>query len=109
MPYTLQLNDKSAIEQRFATADEFRQMICDHFDVLYREGALSGRVMAIALHPYLIGVPHRISALNAALKHICRHRKVWKATGAEIARHYLAESTAASNPSRWGAGGERRR
>ena len=66
-------------------------MICDQFDVLYREGAKSGRVMAIALHPYLIGVPHRIGALDAALKYICKHKKVWKATGSEIARHYLAQ------------------
>jgi peptidoglycan/xylan/chitin deacetylase (PgdA/CDA1 family) len=66
-------------------------MICDQFDVLYKEGAKSGRVMAIALHPYLIGVPHRIGAFDAALKYICKHKKVWKATGAEIAQHYLAQ------------------
>jgi hypothetical protein len=35
-------------------------------------------------------VPHRIGALDAALKYICKHKKVWKATGAEIANHYLA-------------------
>ena len=92
MPYTQQLNDKSAIERRLMSADGFRQMICDQFDVLYKEGAKSGRVMAIALHPYLIGVPHRIGALDAALKYICKHKKVWKATGSEIARHYLAQS-----------------
>jgi allantoinase len=91
MPYTQQLNDKSAIERRLVTADGFRQMICDQFDVLYDEGAKSGRVMAIALHPYLIGVPHRIGALDAALKHICKHKKVWKATGSEIARHARAQ------------------
>ena len=91
MPYTQQLNDKSSIERRFVSADGFRQMICDQFDVLYREGAKSGRVMAIALHPYLIGVPHRIGALDAALKYISKHKKVWKATGSEIARHYLAQ------------------
>jgi peptidoglycan/xylan/chitin deacetylase (PgdA/CDA1 family) len=91
MPYTQQLNDKSAIERRFNTADEFAQMICDQFDVLYREGAKSGRVMAIALHPYLIGVPHRIGAFDRALKHISKHKKVWKTTGAEIAQHYLAQ------------------
>jgi hypothetical protein len=66
-------------------------MICDQFDVLYKEGAKSGRVMAIALHPYLIGVPHRIGAFDAALKYICKHKKVWKATGSEIASHYLAQ------------------
>ena len=91
MPYTQQLNDKSTIERRFVSADGFKQMICDQFDVLYKEGAKSGRVMAIALHPYLIGVPHRIGALDAALKYICKHKKVWKATGSEIARHYLAQ------------------
>jgi peptidoglycan/xylan/chitin deacetylase (PgdA/CDA1 family) len=92
MPYTQQLNDKSSIERRFISADGFRQMICDQFDVLYKEGAKSGRVMAIALHPYLIGVPHRIGALDAALKYIGKHKKVWKATGAEIARAYVEQT-----------------
>ena len=91
VPYTQQLNDKASIEHRFVEADGFRQMICDEFDVLYHEGAKSGRVMAIALHPYLIGVPHRIGALDAALKYISKHKKVWKTTGAEIARHYRAQ------------------
>jgi peptidoglycan/xylan/chitin deacetylase (PgdA/CDA1 family) len=101
MPYTQQLNDKSSIEKRYNTADEFRQMICDQFDVLYREGAKSGRVMAIALHPYLIGVPHRIGALDRALRYICKHKKIWKATGSEIARHYVAQAkNAASTPKR---------
>ena len=43
------------------------------------------------IHPYLIGVPHRIGAFDAALKYICQHKKVWKATGSEIARHYRAQ------------------
>ena len=45
--------------------------------------------MAIALHPYLTGVPHRIGALDAALEHILRREGVWRATGSEIARHYM--------------------
>jgi peptidoglycan/xylan/chitin deacetylase (PgdA/CDA1 family) len=91
MPYTQQLNDKSAIERRYVSGEGFCQMICDSFDVLYKEGAKSGRVMAIALHPYLIGVPHRIAAFDKALKYISKHKKVWKTTGSEIARHYLAQ------------------
>ena len=47
--------------------------------------------MAIALHPYLTGVPHRIDAFDAALGYICNHARVWKATGSEIARHYLTQ------------------
>jgi allantoinase len=92
VPYSYEINDKPAFEHARRTAGEFRDMICRQFDVLYREGAQSGRVMAIALHPYLTGVPHRIDAFDAALDYICRHPRVWKATGCEIARHYRAQT-----------------
>jgi hypothetical protein len=36
------------------------------FDTLYREGETVPRVMAIAVHPFVTGQPHRISALDAA-------------------------------------------
>src|SRR5437763_1173708 len=88
VPYSTEINDKPAFEKRNRTAEEFRDMIVRQFDVLYEEGAESGRVMAIALHPYLTGVPHRIGALDAALAHILRREGVWRATGAEIAQHY---------------------
>jgi hypothetical protein len=88
MPYSQEINDKPVFERQHRTADEFRDMICRQFDVLYREGAESARVMAIAIHPYLTGVPHRIDAFDVALAHICGHAGVWKATGAEIARHF---------------------
>lgn len=91
VPYSHEINDKPAFENHHRTAVEFQEMICRQFDVLYREGAESGRVMAICLHPYITGVPHRIDALDAALDHICSHQGVWKATGAEIARHYRAQ------------------
>jgi allantoinase len=91
VPYSHEINDKPVFERAHRTADEFRDMICRQFDVLYREGAESGRVMAIALHPYLTGVPYRIDAFDAALAYICRHPRVWRATGSEIARHYRAQ------------------
>ncbi len=73
VPYSHEINDKPAFENFYRTADQFREMICRQFDVLYREGAQSGRVMAIAIHPYLTGVPHRIDAFAEALGYICRH------------------------------------
>jgi hypothetical protein len=47
--------------------------------------------MHIAVHPYLTGMPYRIGALDEALEYICKHSKVWKATGSDIARHYRAQ------------------
>jgi hypothetical protein len=74
-------------EKKHWTAAQFGEMIRRQFDVLYREGADSGRVMAVALHPYLSGMPHRIDALDEAFAYIARHDHVWLATGAEIAAH----------------------
>jgi allantoinase len=91
LPYSHEINDKPVYERRYHTALQFQEMICRQFDVLYREGAETGRVMAIALHPYLTGVPHRIDALDAALAHICKHDKVWLATGSEIVQAYRAQ------------------
>jgi hypothetical protein len=49
-------------------------------------GCRTGRVMAICLHPYLIGVPHRIPGLDWALHYIRAHERVGFATGEEIVR-----------------------
>ena len=95
IPYSCDINDKLAYEKLNRTATEFQEMICRQFDVLYAEGANSGRVMAICLHPYLTGQPYRIGALDAALSYICGHAGVWLATGREIAREYLSQARAA--------------
>jgi allantoinase len=93
--YSMEINDKLAFEYRNQTAEQFETMIRRQFDVLYREGSESGRVMAICLHPYIIGVPHRIDALDSALRYITSHDGVWLATGGEIVDHYLQSGPAA--------------
>lgn len=90
IPYTSDLNDFPQLLQKGRSAGEFADMIRDAFDVLYREGETSGRVMAISLHPFLIGTSHSIGALDSALDYVCRHDGVWLATGAEIVEHYLS-------------------
>jgi allantoinase len=94
IPYSFEINDIAAFVEHHHTAEEFEIMIRRQFDVLYREGVSSGRVMAIALHPYITGMPHRIDALDSALNYICAHDAVWLATGSEITNHYLASNSA---------------
>jgi len=93
LPYSYEINDAAQINHRDRSIDEFVQMIRMQFDTLYREGEKSGRVMAICLHPWMIGVPHRIDGLDAALRYICSHDGVWKATGEEIVQAYLASGS----------------
>jgi peptidoglycan/xylan/chitin deacetylase (PgdA/CDA1 family) len=88
IPYTWEANDVLIKSDKIST-DEFELIMKRQFDVLYREGAQSGRVMCIALHPFIIGAPHRIDSLDRVLKHIVSHHDVWVTTGGEIMDHYL--------------------
>ena len=88
IPYTMELNDKRMYERLGLQGRDFVQIIADQFDTLYEEGADSGRVMCIALHPYLTGVPYRIKYLDQVLAYINRHEHVWWATGSEIVDAY---------------------
>ncbi len=88
IPYSVELNDIPNFLARNRTGEEFGRQICDQFDVLYEDGATTGRVMAICLHPFLIGHPHRSRYFAKALEHITRAREVWVTTGGEIADWY---------------------
>lgn len=90
LPYGAGVSDKQHFELRNGSPADFDTMIRDAFDVLYAESADSGRVVAMSLHPYIIGVPHRIAALDRALDYIMSHDGVWSATGAEIADWFLS-------------------
>jgi len=59
-------------------------MIAQSFDTLYRDGETNGRLLVLNLHPFLIGQPFRIGTLDAALAHVVRHPRVWRASGGEI-------------------------
>jgi peptidoglycan/xylan/chitin deacetylase (PgdA/CDA1 family) len=88
IPYSIELNDMPLFNVPSIDIQDFHRRICDAFDVLYEEGERTGRVMGIALHPFLIGAPHRIKYLDKALGYISSHQKVWFATGHEIIAAY---------------------
>jgi peptidoglycan/xylan/chitin deacetylase (PgdA/CDA1 family) len=88
VPYSLDLNDIPAFIGQKMSAQGFYEMIKDQFDTLYREGADQARVMCIALHPFLIGMPYRIGWLDKALQYITGHKDVWITTSGEIAGWY---------------------
>ena len=89
VPYSLELNDTIVYVTNKIEPRRYGQMIKDAFDRLYAEGAESGTVMCVPLHAYQVSHPHRLRAFEEAMDHVCGHAGVWKATGREIARHYL--------------------
>jgi allantoinase len=104
VPYAIEVNDISLFLGKGFTAEQFYQAVVDQFDVLYAEGEQSGRVMCVALHPFIVNQPFRHKYLDRALEYITGHDDVWLATSDEIADWYyqnyydqaVAQTTAAA-------------
>ena len=62
----------------------------DSFETLYREGESSARIMGIAIHPYITGVPHRIAYFERLLEFLQSRESVIFMTGGEILDWYRA-------------------
>jgi allantoinase len=96
VPYTVEINDvvMSAVQQQ--PSDEIFRRGRDQFDRLYSDGRTAPRIMAISIHPYLTGVPHRIKYLEALYDYILGHTGVIMWTGAEILDWYRSETDKAA-------------
>jgi peptidoglycan/xylan/chitin deacetylase (PgdA/CDA1 family) len=88
VPYSVELNDSPFYRQNYE-ADYWAEICKRQFDVLYKEGRQSGRVMCIPLHPFLTGQPHRIKYLDDVLSYIMKHDRVWQTTADEIAEYFI--------------------
>lgn len=95
LPYTVEINDVVISAVRGMPSDEIFRRGVDQFDRLWQEGATQPRVMAISIHPYLTGAPHRIKYLEKLYDHILAHEGVLMWTGAQILDWRLAEERAA--------------
>ena len=88
IPYTVETNDISVFALQQHSSDEFLKRGKDQFDRLYQEAADNARVMAISIHPYITGVPHRIGYLEQLFDYIGGHDEVAWMTASEIGDWY---------------------
>ncbi|TCO54718.1 polysaccharide deacetylase family protein [Actinocrispum wychmicini] len=91
VPYSIEVNDIPMFLGKGFTGEQFYQAVIDQFDQLYAEGEHTGRVMCLALHPFIINQPFRHKYLDRALDYITGHAGVWFATSDEIAEWYYRE------------------
>ncbi len=89
IPYQVELNDFHQLVLGGLTPTRYFEQFKAHFDRLYREGEGSGKVVGLPLHPYVIGSPHYIGALNDMLGYAREHEYVWYARADEIADWYF--------------------
>jgi hypothetical protein len=92
VPYPQELNDIPAVVSRRASGQEFADMVVATFDEMLEQSRTAPLVMGIAVHPYVVGVPHRLRPLRAALAHVAAPRdEVWLTTAGAVAEHAARE------------------
>jgi allantoinase len=84
LPYTVELNDIPMMIVQHHASPVFLARFIDQFDRLYREGAERAKIMAVAVHPYISGAPHRIRYFEEAFEYAGRHPGVAFWTGEKI-------------------------
>ncbi len=97
LPYTVELNDIPAVLRFGHTGAEFADAVRAQFDVLYAEGAQSGRVLCVSVHPFISGQPLRARYLADALAYVTSRPRVWLAVGGEILDAYRAQAVSGSS------------
>jgi allantoinase len=91
LPYSVELNDIPMMLVQHHESDYLLRRTIDQFERLYAEGEKRAKILALAIHPYISGQPHRMKYLEQIYDFANRHKGVLHWNGAEILDWYLAE------------------
>lgn len=91
VPYNFELHDIVLMNLQHHPSGMMYERTLDQFECLYEESAERPKVMAIACHPYLSGVPHRVKHVERAYASILEREGVAAWDGAKILDWYLTQ------------------
>ncbi len=91
IPYTQECNDVAMMLIQHHKASEYYDRACDQFDQIYADSATSSRIMALVVHPYIMGAPHRCKYFARVFDHIKKHDDVVFWTGSDIVDWYRTQ------------------
>ena len=91
LPYTQECNDVAMMLIQHHKASEYYDRAIDQFAQLYADATQSARIMALVVHPYIMGAPHRLRYFRDVLARIRDHQGVLFWTGEEILDWYLVQ------------------
>jgi hypothetical protein len=90
LPYTWELNDVPLWVVQGQSSDELLKRLEATLAIFERELEKQPRVLTLAMHPHVLGVPHRAYYLEKALDLLMRRRDTVFLTSSQIAEWYLA-------------------
>ena len=98
IPAQEQWDDVQMIWHRQVSTRVYLDSVIQAFNTLWNEGASSGCMFGLHLHPWLSGTPQRIWALERALAMIFKHRAVWQCRALDLAAHFATENNPTGDP-----------
>ncbi len=90
IPYTLELNDSPLYAGQHMSSSEIYDRLVDTLSVFETELKRQPRVLTLALHPHLIGVPHRFAYLERMLDLLQGRDDTTFVVGGQIADWYVS-------------------
>ena len=91
VPYSVEINDIPIMALQHHRGTEMYERGVEQIDRLWQESATIPRVMAISVHPYITGAPHRIAAFERLLEYVQAKPGVVIMTGAGISAWYRGQ------------------
>jgi peptidoglycan/xylan/chitin deacetylase (PgdA/CDA1 family) len=89
IPYTQECNDVAMMLIQHHKASEYQDRALDQFEQIYEDAAESARIMALVIHPYIMGAPHRAKYFRRIFEVIRQKPDVAFMTGEQILDWYL--------------------
>jgi allantoinase len=103
LPYTYELND-GPLFRAHVEGPEYADRVVAAIDRLLAEPSSAGRLLCVAIHPFVMGQPHRIAYLERILATLAERDGIWLATAGQIVDHYLEHHHAADLAAATGGG-----
>lgn len=91
LPYNFEIHDIVLMALQHHPSDMMYIRARDQFDWLYAEAVERPKILAIACHPYLSGMPHRIGHVQRTFQELLAHDGVVDWNGEQILDWYLGQ------------------
>jgi polysaccharide deacetylase len=91
IPYTQECNDVAMMLIQHHSAREYYERAMDQFEQLHADARDSARVMALVVHPYIMGVPHRLKWFRQIYERLSTRKDVLFWTGEQIVDWHRGE------------------
>ncbi|MGY0627113.1 MAG: polysaccharide deacetylase family protein [Paraglaciecola chathamensis] len=93
MPLSNELDDAFIMLNNLHSEDSYAEQMIDACDFLVKEANHSGgRILSLNIHPWMLGQPHRIGALEQVLEYVMS-QDVYSASASDILQAFTSQTT----------------